>query len=340
MLVCLSATAFYLIATPILELFPGAVTLPALIAQLDPVVTGLTFAGLVAFVLMTELYAVSYGMYRAWKHPRIVYIDDADTGVRGHYKIKGKKAKPKSLKPASRREICAYENIRIVKERLGLSGRIEIELLIYDSDVPNAYTIGMYTPGGGRHIICLSSALVDTMPTACAAAVIGHEMGHIRNRDVAMRFFMGAFRAAATIILFAPIFIVYLVVSILCFILSFIPLFGILARFFLFLLSILGFLLRWLERVVLYPAHLWEEYVSRQCEYMADAAAAHSVGPTSISRALHLIARDEESGGTAVLTQVTDKLRVTASTHPSILDRIEAIRNRTYSKPADYVHTA
>ena len=335
LLVCLGAAAVYWAATPILEMFPAAVTLPALIAEIDPAMAGLIVAGLVGLMLLTELCSISYCMYSAWKQPRIVYIDDADTGVRGHYRITGRKAKPSSMEPATRHEICAFENLHIVRRRLGLSDRVEIDLLIEDADHLNAYTLGMDTPGGGRHIVCLSSALVETLSTASTAAVIGHELGHVRNKDSARSLFMACFRSFASIILFAPIFIVYYVVSAVCVVLAFIPLLGILAGFFQFLLTILVFLLRWLERIVMYPAHLYEQYVSRQCEYMADAAAAHSVGPTSISRALHLIGRGEDGGKSALLTQVTDKLRMTASTHPAFPDRIEAIRNRTYSRPAD-----
>ena len=340
MLVCLGAVAVYWAATPILKLFPAAVTLPALIVQLDPAIAGLIVAGLVGLMLLTELCSISYCMARAWQQPRIVYVDDEENGVEGHFKITGRKSKPKSIEPASRHEICAFENIGIVRRRLGLPDRMKIDLLVEDADHLNAYTLGMDTPGGGKHLICMTSALVETMSTANTAAVIGHEMGHIRNRDSAMKLFMGCFQRFASIILFAPIFIVYLVAAILCWFLSLIPFLGILAKLFMFLLSMLAALIRFLQWIVMYPAHLYEQYVSRQCEYMADAVAAHSVGPSSIGRALYLIGRDEVTGKPPLLREVTDKMRMVNSSHPSFKDRLEAIRSRTYSRKGGHLRSA
>ena len=337
---CLGAVVVYWAATPILKLFPAAITLPALIAQVDPAIAGLIAAGLVGLMLLTELGSISYCMAKAWKQPRIIYVDDEESGIEGHFKITGRVSNPKTVEPASRPEICAFENIGIIRRRLGLSDGMEIDLLVEEAEYLNAYTLGMDTPGGGKHVICVTSGLVENLSTAHTAAVIGHEMGHIRNRDSAMKLFMGCFRTFASIILFAPIFIVYFVAAVLCWFLSLIPFVGVLAKLFMFLISILVLLIRFLEWIVMYPAHLYERYVSRQSEYMADAAAAHSVGPRTIGRALYLVGRDEMAGKTPLLREVTDKLRMVNATHPSFEDRLEAIRKRTYSRKTGLLRTA
>ena len=331
-LVCLGAAVIYWVATPVIEGVPALLTLPQMFAEWDATLAWSVLAVFLALTLLTEFSAISYCMYRAWRQPRIVHVKDVDSGVSGHFKITGSKASPASSARASRLEICAYENMDLIRERLEVPKQVEIDLLIEPSDHLNAYTLGMDTPAGGRHVICLSEVLVETLSNASTAAVIGHEMGHVRNRDSATILFMGCFRNFASIILFAPIHLVCLAVKVLSWVFSLVPLLGMLARFLLFLLAILVTLLRFLERVVMFPAHLYERYVSRRCEYLADAVAAHSVGPNAIGRALHLLSQFGPPGKTRLLHQVTKKLRIVTSTHPSFEDRIKAIRNRTYSK--------
>ena len=340
LLVCAGALAAYWAATPILKYFPAAITLPALIAEVDPAIAGLIFAGLVGLMLLNELFSISYCMAKAWQQPRIVYLDDEENGLEGHFKITGRISNPKTIEPASRHEICAYENIGIIRRRLGLPDSMRIDLLVEEAEHLNAYTMGMDTPGGGRHIVCVTSELMETMSTAHTAAVLGHELGHVRNRDAAMSLFMGCFRRFASIILFAPIFIVYFVASALCWLLSLIPFLGILAKFFMFLLSLLVGLIRFLQWIVLLPAHLYEQWVSRQCEYMADAAAAHTVGPGSIGRALFLIGRDEVTDKPPLLREITDSMRMANSSHPAFKDRLEAIRNRAFSRKGGHLYDA
>ena len=338
-LVCLCATAVYWAATPLIELFPSVATLPAIVVQTNSYIAGLIVVALLVLMLLAEFSAICYCMVLVRKRPRIVYLDEKESGIKGHFKIIGKRSKPVSIEPASKREICAFENMNIVRRKLNLPDEMDIDFLVEDADHLNAYTLGIEMPGGGRHIICATSRLIETMPPANTAAVMGHEVGHIRNRDSAMKLFMGCFRTFAVTILFAPLFVVYLVASILYWFVSLIPFFSVLARFFLFLLSMVAAFIQFVALIVMYPAHLYERYVSRQCEFMADAAAAHSVGPTSIGRALYRIGRHEDSGRTHPLRKVTDKMRVINATHPSLTDRVKAIRSRAYSIKADDFRT-
>ena len=296
---------------------------------------------LVALMLLSEFCAMSYCMCKAWKLPTVVHMNGEDKRIDDYYKITGRTSRPSSMVQASRHEAGAFENMSIIKRRLDIPDGVEVDLLIDEAQSLNAYTLGMETTAGGRHFICLSSTLFKTMSNGCIAAVIGHEMGHIKNRDVALKLYMGCFQAIVSIILFAPIYAICLVTAALCWVFSLIPFLEVLERCFLFLLSILTALLRFLERLVMYPAHLYELYVSRRCEYLADAAAAHSVGPNSISRALFLLDRRHEDAGRAhLLHQVTERMWIITSTHPPLKERIRAISNRTHTRKDDHSGTA
>lgn len=358
-LVCLSAGVWYWVATPLLELYPSIPTLPALLEQLDGATIALIAAGFVSLVILTELCSISWCMYNAWKLPRIKLLErekleeivgkGALRGPRdGHRyltrngqfyycRVTGRKERPRSVTPASGLESCALDNMEIIKERFKkrlkkIPGQSEIDLAIEDADHRNAYTLGMDTQAGGKHLICLSSKLVEGLPAAITAAVVGHEMGHVMNQDAAMKLFMGCFRSIVSMILFAPIYIICFVAAILRWVFSGIAFLGIFANFFLLFLSILIRLLRFLEQVVMYPAHLYERYVSRRGEYLADAASALTMGPNAIGRALYLIEKDTQIGQPRVLHLVNEKLWVISSTHPSFKDRIKAIRSRTYDR--------
>ena len=328
-LVCLCAIAVYWMATPLVMLVPAAVSLPALLAQANSYSAGPIVAALVIMILLTELCAIGYYMVRVRKQPRIAYLSDKN-GPNGHFKITGRISKPASIERASKNEICAFENMNVIRRKLNLPGDTVIDFLVEDAAHLNAYTLGIETPRGGRHVICMTSTMIETMPTANTAAVIGHEIGHIICRDCSTKLFIGCFRSLAVLILFMPIYMVYFVASILCWFVSLIPLLGVVAKFLQFLLSILTVFIRFLQMIALYPAHLYERYISRKCEFMADAAASLSVGPTSICRALYMIGRHEDAEESHLLRQVTEKMRVINATHPLIKDRIAAIRNRVY----------
>ena len=271
--------------------------------------------------VLTELGASAYCMYKTWKLPRIIKEDEDGR----YYKIQGGKEKP-----ASKPEALAYANMVIIRKELNFPDNLETALFIEEAENLNAYTLGMEMTTGGKHAICLSSNLVETMPTAGVAAVIAHEMGHINNQDVATKLFMGCFRSFVSFILFAPVYLLYLIIVVLSWIFSAIPLLGIFAGLCLFMFRQLIGVLRFLEALVMWPAHLYERYVARRSEFQADAVAAKCIGPLSICRVFYMLSRHTSRRENNPLFDFMEKLKISNSTHPSFEDRIQAVQKRIY----------
>ena len=172
--------------------------------------------------------------------------------------------------------------------------------------------------------------LVAELSSTNVAAVVAHEMGHVKNQDSAMKLFMGCFRSFVSFILLAPIYLLYAVIAVLSLLFSVIPVLGMFATLCLLLSGLFIGLVRFLELLVMWPAHLYERFVSRRSEYQADAVSAKCVGPLSICRALYILSKSSQSRKNNLIFDFVEKLKVSTSTHPSFEDRIHAVQTRSY----------
>ena len=335
-LACIGAATLYWVATDILMLLPSRAGLFDLLSRIDPATAWLLLLGFVLFMMLIELFAIAYVMFKTWRLPRIIF----DASANSYFKVVGARKRPRSRLHASRAEVLAYSNLGIIRRKLNLKDDLEIELLVEESREMNAYTLGMETLMGGRHAICLSSALIEKLPSANVAAVLAHELGHVRHQDSATKIFMSGVRAFLSTILFAPVYLVYLVIYVLHLIFRLLPILSVLGRFFLFLLGLLLGIMKILELMLLWPARLYELHVSRHSEYLADAVASRSVGPLTVCRVFFYLERLNGSAMQDNLYRLTDKLKILSSTHPSTKQRIHAIQRRTYAKAVGNLATA
>ena len=277
----------------------------------------------VLVLLFAEAISIAHCFYKTWKLPRIEKIGDRYV-----------KTQRGTQTPASRAETLAFDNMQIIRRKLKLDNSLHTDLFVEEMDELNAYTLGMETIAGGRHAICLSSSLLETLPSVRVAAVIAHEMGHVKNQDSAASIFMGVCASLVSGLVFAPLYLAYAAILILRLLLSVIPLLGFLATMILFLVTLLVGLLRAAEILLMWPAKLYRQYVSRLHEYRADAVAARCVGPKSICQVLFLLSRCDPARHKKRLLNFTDKLKILHATHPSFKHRIEAVQNRTYAEAA------
>ncbi|MFC4359698.1 M48 family metalloprotease [Halobium salinum] len=81
---------------------------------------------------------------------------------------------------ARRVEAGEYPRFVGVMRRLarGTDARLP-ELAVVDSDELNAFTVG----GGTGATVCVTTGLLETLPTAELAAVLAHESAHVKNLD-------------------------------------------------------------------------------------------------------------------------------------------------------------
>ena len=326
-LVCLGAAILLWIANNVLMLFPDAVNLSALLSSIDQSAMWLALSGLVLFMFIAELTLMSYAMYKVWKLPRIIQYDG-----NSYYKVTGSDKNPKLKVRAALPEILAFDNMNIIKRKINLPNSFRIDLLIEDSEDMNAYTLGLETLAGGRHVICLSTALLKEMSSASVAAVIGHELGHVHHQDSATKLFMNCFRSLVSMTIFAPVYMIFFTAFILHWIFRFLPFLGMFSKLFLFLMGLITIILRFLELIAMWPARLYELHVSRRSEYLADAIAAASVGPLAICRVFFYLDKNSVSQRVNSLYELTDTLKILNSTHPPNDQRILAVQNRVYSK--------
>lgn len=182
----------------------------------------------------------------------------------------------------------------------------------YESEEVNAFATG---PSKKRSLVAVSTGLLRTMKREEAAAVLGHELGHIANGDmVTMTLIQGVVNAFvmffARIIAFAvrqvvhekiawiASFVVYIVMSI--------------------VLGILGSLVT--------------AWFSRQREFRADAAGASLAGRENMVAALERLRTTVELVDTRHPSLATAKISgrkgwlQAFSTHPPLEVRIEALR--------------
>ncbi len=84
-------------------------------------------------------------------------------------------------RPASREVLQERMLINVVEEMSIASGLPIPKVYIIDSEMPNACATGR-TPSNAS--ICVTSGLLDMMDREELQGVIGHEIAHIRNRDI------------------------------------------------------------------------------------------------------------------------------------------------------------
>ena len=319
----------YWILSQMLNLYPdSADTIPFFLQDMDFADTWAFILIILMLLLLTELGSIAYCMYKSWKLPRI--IKDGKDGR--YYKIQGRKDRPSSQKSASKPEALAYDNMTIIRKKLNFPDNLETDLFIEEADSLNAYTLGMEVPAGGKHAICLNSKLVAVLSSTNVAAVVAHEMGHVNNQDTAMKLFMGCFRSFVSFILFAPIYLLHAVIAVLSWLFSVIPVLGMFARLCLLISGLFIGLVRFLEILVMWPAHLYERFVSRLSEYQADAVSAKCVGPLSICRVLYMFSKSSQGRKNNPIFDFMEKLKISTSTHPSFEDRIHAVQKRLYQE--------
>lgn len=324
-LVLLGGLLLYWILHQIFSLFPS-VDNPVdwLIEQLEDVNIWLAVAIVGAFLLLAEFGSISYSMYKSWKLPKVT--KDGAAYYKETRKILGRRKR----EPASRPEMLAHANLKIIRDKLKLPETLKTDLFVQKADSLNAYTLGLETPIGGIHAICLHSALLG-LSSANVAAVLAHELGHVKNRDTATKLFMSFFRTFVSFVIFAPVYLLYGILWLIAVICLFVPFLRILGVFFHFLLGLLIGGVRILEKLVMWPADLYERQIARRSEFKADAVAAKCVGPTSISRVLFLLSKRRAASEKNSILVLVDQLKILHSTHPPLEDRIQAVQTRAYS---------
>lgn len=324
-LVLLGGLILYWILNQLFSLYPG-LTNPFdwLLEQFNAVDKWVVFALIAVVLILAEFGSIAYSMFNIWKLPKVTregtcYFKEARSGIGRRKKL-----------PASKAEILAYANLRIIRDKLDFPTTLKTDLFVQLADSPNAYTLGLETPIGGRHAICLHSALLR-MSSTNVAAVLAHELGHVKNQDTATKLFMRFFRNLVSFVIFAPVYLVYLILWVLSWICAFIPFLRIFAGLFLFMLGLLIGCVRVLEGLVMWPADWYGRNVARRSEYKADAVAARCVGPLSICRALFLLSKQSPASRKKRLLPVVDLLKIRHATHPAFEDRIRAIQERAYA---------
>lgn len=339
-LVCLGGYILYLLLSQVFELYPGlAIPGSLFLQEIDFIDKWLVLSIFLITLLLTELGSIAYSMYKIRKLPKIIKEES------GYSKVTGRKEKSKV--PASKSEILAFNIMDILKSKPTPDDSLDIDLCVEDDEKNEsgekiekfkhiwsnvrAYTLGMETAAGGRHAICLNSGSIEQMPIAYVAAIMAHEMGHVKNQDTATKIFMGCFRGFVSFVLLAPLHILYAVLVALSWLFSFIPFLKMFALLFSFITALMIGLVRFLEILVMWPAYLYELHISRRSEYRADAVAAE-YGPSSICRVLNLMKEYCEPKKNNRMLSFQEKLQIAHSTHPPFEDRIRAIQNRTYAK--------
>jgi len=210
--------------------------------------------------------------------------------------------------PATPEEVWLLDTVRRQAHAAGISTP---EVAVYDSPEPNAFATGARRDSA---LVAISTGLLRSMPRREVEAVLAHEVSHVANGDmvtlalvqgVVNAFVIALSRIAGWVVDrfvlrneegYGPAYLATSLVAQL----------------------VLGFLAS--------PIVFW---VSRQREYRADAGAARSVGASAMIAALERLGRSSPD-------PLPDSLRAFGisggrkrswfSTHPSIEERIEALR--------------
>ncbi|MDQ7004510.1 MAG: protease HtpX [Ghiorsea sp.] len=225
------------------------------------------------------------------------------------------------VNPTTAKEKLVYETVEALAHREGIKMP---EVWVYWDDVPNAFATG---PSRNNSMVAVSSGLASHLTDAELKAVLAHEVGHIANGDmVATTLLQGlmntmVYFAASMIARFVsnmvakdgeePSHLVYFIVDI-----------------------ILQILLSILASIVIFA-------FSRKREFKADAYAADALGADSMISALQKIdalsrqsvewehrESREDALATMKIYGAHGGMKGLFATHPTIEDRIAALRNR------------
>ena len=224
------------------------------------------------------------------------------------------------INPSTPKEKLVYETVEALAKREGIKMP---EVWVYWDDVPNAFATG---PSRNNSMVAVSSGLAMSLTDAELKAVLAHEVGHIANGDmVATTLLQGLMN---TIVYFVASMIARLVASAL-------------ARgeepshMVYFIVDIvLQILLSFLAAIVVCG-------FSRKREFKADAYAADALGADSMISALQKIdtlsrqsveweqrESREDQLATLKIYGAHGGIKGLFATHPSIEDRVAALRNR------------
>lgn len=224
------------------------------------------------------------------------------------------------VNPSTPKEKLVYDTVQALAKREGIKMP---EVWVYWDDVPNAFATG---PSRNNSMVAVSSGLAMNLSDAELKAVLAHEVGHIANGDmVATTLLQGLMNTivyflasmAARLIASAlargeePSHMVYFIVDI-----------------------ILQIMLSFLAAIVVCA-------FSRRREFKADAYAADALGADAMISALQKIdamslrsvewqerTSREDALATMKIYAAHGGIAGLFATHPSIEDRVNALRNR------------
>jgi len=224
------------------------------------------------------------------------------------------------VNPSTPKEKLVYDTVEALAKREGIKMP---EVWVYWDDVPNAFATG---PSRNNSMVAVSSGLAMNLSDAELKAVLAHEVGHIANGDMVATtllqglmntivYFLASMVARLVATALArgeePSHMVYFIVDI-----------------------ILQIMLSFLAAIVVCA-------FSRRREFKADAYAADALGADAMISALQKIDamsqrsvewQERESREDALATMkiyaAHGGIAGLFATHPSIEDRVNALRNR------------
>ena len=221
------------------------------------------------------------------------------------------------IHPSTPKEKLVYDTVKALAEREGINMP---EVWVYWDDTPNAFATG---PSRNNAMVAVSSGLATNLTDDELKAVLAHEVGHIANGDM----------VATTLLQGLMNTMVYFVASIIARIVS-----SALSRdgepnymVYFIVDMVLQIMLSFLAAIVVFA-------FSRRREFKADAYAADALGAAPMISALQKIdalsRQTEEHHGIQEDALATMKIygahggiKGLFATHPSIEDRIAALRN-------------
>jgi len=221
--------------------------------------------------------------------------------------------------PTTPKEKLVYDTVKALAEREGIKMP---EVWVYWDDVPNAFATG---PSRNNSMVAVSSGLATNLSDAELKAVLAHEVGHIANGDmVATTLLQGLMN---TMVYFLPSIIARFVANA-------VSRDGEPSHMVYFIVDIvLQIMLSILASIVIFA-------FSRKREFKADAYAADALGAEPMIRALQKIDAlsrqsvewqqsnaQEDALATLKIYGAHGGMKGLFATHPSIEDRIAALRN-------------
>ena len=91
------------------------------------------------------------------------------------------------VKPADEREFkWLYDTVKRLAEKSGL--KKTPKLMVADIDIPNAFAYG--SPSSGP-MVAVTRGLLRNLPKDEVEAVVGHELGHLKHRDIVVMMAIG-----------------------------------------------------------------------------------------------------------------------------------------------------